>query len=533
MSNIKVLDVINTAENCRKQLIQVNQNKGIGTLSSATLPEAISDYSNSDMSAGQSGHEVRWIDIDGTCVKTYVQDGETAVPPFTPNIDPTYLEFDRWVCTASSLQNVTHRMDCGAYYQVKALEATDPLYLASGSIANTRPTIVKMYIYSESMSVTWYWANTSYSPTVYVDWGDGSAIESFIYSTNLTHTYTQVGDYVIRLVCSAYTWGINLGDPRIYTLYYGNNTSGGKIVQTMISSNMSSCDRLVLSEEVIAGITYNASSLYYFGTFGAQAVIIPYPQSQTWLYLPNQYTEILNYRKSLKYCIIEYGFTTLYPPYYDNCKTELDTLILPDSINRFYRTSPSLYSGIIPYYVRNLYAFTPIQIDDTNTQEATYWHSIISRVDNCNITFKGVITKGLFGDTVFNTGAGILPRRIDFTQVTSITENWAQVNNCIGCVEEILLPQDFDGSLLNIYGNNYSIPSNGLLDSNVIDIAQKLKDNSQTGVVNILRLSSYDKPRFNSIYMSPTGQPVDAGTTGAITLLEYITNKNWTVSFSA
>lgn len=95
MSNIKVLDVINTAENCRKQLIQVNQNKGIGTLSSATLPEAISDYSNSDMSAGQSGHEVRWIDIDGTCVKTYVQDGETAVPPFTPNIDPTYLEFDR------------------------------------------------------------------------------------------------------------------------------------------------------------------------------------------------------------------------------------------------------------------------------------------------------------------------------------------------------------------------------------------------------------------------------------------------------
>ena len=64
-------------------------------------------------------------------------------------------------------------------------------------------------------------------------------------------------------------------------------------------------------------------------------------------------------------------------------------------------------------------------------------------------------------------------------------------------------------------------------------MANKLKDN--TGLTaNTITFSTYShRTRMNTIYLDANGARVPYGTAGAVSILGFIQNKNWTVSFSS
>ena len=101
-------------------------------------------------------------------------------------------------------------------------------------------------------------------------------------------------------------------------------------------------------------------------------------------------------------------------------------------------------------------------------------------------------------------------------------------------IEQINIPLDFNVPLFTLSGNNYKgYPSIWLNDNNILSIAQNLKDNSNESTSNTLIFNTLDEFRFTHIFVDSTsGQQVSENTTGAITLLQYIQNKNWTVSFN-
>ena len=85
--------------------------------------------------------------------------------------------------------------------------------------------------------------------------------------------------------------------------------------------------------------------------------------------------------------------------------------------------------------------------------------------------------------------------------------------------------QDFD--------TNFDFRSTTCLETeSLIDIANKLKDN--TGLLaHTLTIHYASKPFMSTIYLDQFGKRVPYNTEGAVSLLEFIQNKNWTVSFNS
>ncbi len=532
MPDIKVLDIINVSETCRKELISTNQHYGIGTLNNATLPEAISDYKLYGTRVRPSGHEVRWIDIDGRCETTYVADGETAVAPFTPNYDPEYLEFSRWVCTAQSLQNVTHEMDCGAYYQPKALESTDPLYIfMNASSNNIRPSIYKINVDSSNLTITL----TINIPAgnCYIDWGDNT-IENATASSS--HTYSEAGRYILRFCAYAPTytrWGViqNITGCKCTAIYLGNHefvqTSNGSLTMTQLLK-YHPIEVIVISESwmkyVLTSYSGNINCGYY------KTLIYPFNSNNIYMMIPELTSVVSNYN-NLKYVIFEHGYTNV-TSIINYCAYYLDKLILPDSItNIAWNSFQSLTLG-------KLYASNTIISTESSFEDSAISFPILS-VDELNLKLA-FIPKFLFGRG--NSFASYYETRLPkiFTinnEVVSVAEKWCGIST--GWfngrkIEQINIPVDFNVHLFTLSGNNYKgYPSIWLTDNNILLIAQNLKDNSNESTSNTLMLNTLDEFRFTHIFVDSTsGQQVSENTTGAITLLQYIQNKNWTVSFS-
>lgn len=533
MSNIKVLDIINVSETCRKELISTNQHYGIDTSNSATLPEAISDYKLYGTKVRPEGHEVRWIDIDGRCETTYIADGEDAVAPFTPNYDPEYLEFNRWICTASSLQNVTHEMDCGAYYQPKALETTDPLYIfMNGNSDNIRPSIYKVTVDSSNLTITLsnYINSTGYC---YIDWGDNT-IE--VATTSSSHTYSEAGKYVLRFCAYAPTrtcYGAiqNITGCKCTAVYLGNHgfsSSSSNLVAMYQFLNSHPIEVIVISESCLK---YNPSS--YTKTIPCgyyKALIYPFNTNNTYMMIPICIQNTSGYN-NLKYIVFEYGYINV-SSNLQSCQYCLDKLILPDSITNInYRSFPGLN-------LRKLYALNVITSTESSSTDRDIWTPIVS-ADELDLKLTS-IPKFLFGEGSYQLSYSELRLPKIFTinnEVSSIAEKWCGISEVDfngRKIEQINIPLDFNVPLFTLSGNNSKgYPSIWLNDNNILSIAQNLKDNSNESTSNTLIFNTLDEFRFTHIFVDSTsGQQVLEGTAGAITLLQYIQNKNWTVSFS-
>ena len=112
---------------------------------------------------------------------------------------------------------------------------------------------------------------------------------------------------------------------------------------------------------------------------------------------------------------------------------------------------------------------------------------------------------------------------LNFTAIKEITipstTTGAYLNNAYN-IKKLTIPQDFNAV---IYIYSY------INDNELLSVIKKLKDNTGTSAKTITFALFY-KPRLNILSVL-NGEYVPYGTAGSISLLQYLTNKNWTVSW--
>jgi hypothetical protein len=146
-----------------------------GTYDVTQYASASVNVESSGGSGGEvgDGYKVRYIDVDGTVLKTeYVEEGGKLTPPSNPTYDSEYLEFNTWNYDIDNYV-VNRNTDVGASYRTK----TGDTYFFIRLTENIGLEIPTLRI----------------SGTTSIDWGDSTV------DTNLTHTYANYGDYVIKI----------------------------------------------------------------------------------------------------------------------------------------------------------------------------------------------------------------------------------------------------------------------------------------------------------------------------------------------
>lgn len=477
----EVLKLVNNAEISRQALIKSNNAKGVDTPKTATLTEAIALAGMVESEA--TGHKVRFIDIDGNCETIYVEDGGTAVPPYVPNYDEEYIEFDSWVMTAESLDNVTERIDCGALYRSKALVAGDKLYDAiaidNGSV-EVRPTIIKCS-FDETTGLNPTLSIGSLSPTtaiVYVDWGDGTAVETGTGSAtiNFTHTYSTKGRYVIR--------------------WWSNGTQAGQRPTNNYMLGSASLNNAIYAYYMGANVTYHYQSEFAYlncvlnntkGAVGSNG----FTNSCIPLVLYNGST-LSN--GACKYLVIPYGSNTNI--YYVLGTGVTGEVVLPNTIHG---------STNNPLQIDNV---TEIKLPQNSNQfqiATTYSLKRIVLNETSSVTINNAYSLQEF----------ITKNPTNNISITGTSKN----------LTTFIIPAEFSGDI-NIR-NSPNISKESLLL-----MATNLKDKSADNASGILNLSYGVKPILDSVFINVfTGAEAQNELDGD-TLAEYILSKNWTITYT-
>ena len=157
--------------------------RAINAKGGTLVNEKLSAYAAAidDLLPEEFGNRVRFIDFDGTVLKTqYVADGESATPPANPS--HTGLVFQGW---NTSLDDVLSHRDIGATYTTASNSAEFDVRM----VVRTGYTVT-FYPYLESGTLT-------------VDWGDGTT--DTITGTGrktVSYSYADYGDYTVKIKVS-------------------------------------------------------------------------------------------------------------------------------------------------------------------------------------------------------------------------------------------------------------------------------------------------------------------------------------------
>lgn len=199
-----------------------------GTLPTDKNTNNLSTAIDSIPTGGQPTQEgdfrVRFYDCDGTLLKEeWVNQGEDATPPVTPNYDPDRLTFRGWNHSYTNIQGNT---STGALYTVN----DHAIYY----FITLNPFV------SKTISFTY---NAATAGTI--DWGDGETTEiSSGSSISVSHTYNQSGNYIIKINnTSDYSDNIinnssSNVSPLLQKVYIGNQyiQTGGNYFYTSLAS---------------------------------------------------------------------------------------------------------------------------------------------------------------------------------------------------------------------------------------------------------------------------------------------------------
>ena len=155
-----------------------------GTMTLAEMPDRIAAIQTSGGSSSASPKDVNFYDYDGTIVASYslseVQ-SLTALPD-----GPTHdgLTFQGWNYTMEKVKAFTRPMNVGAMY-----------------ITDDGKTRLYIRIAAEGRMTVPLYISQTVANGVTIDWGDGSATQTLAGTGNVntTHTYANIGDYVITL----------------------------------------------------------------------------------------------------------------------------------------------------------------------------------------------------------------------------------------------------------------------------------------------------------------------------------------------
>ena len=260
-------------------------------------------------SSSASPNDVNFYDYDGTLVASYSLSEAQSLTAL-PN-GPTHdgLTFQGWNWSLEKINALTRPMNVGAMY-----------------ITDDGKTRLHIRIAAEGrMNVPLYISQTV-ANGVTIDWGDGSATETLAGTGNVntTHTYANIGDYVITL------------DPVDgCTLGFGNGTSSYCVLGSTGSNGRVYCNML---QAVQIGTSLTSIGNYAFRNC----------YSLTSITIPDGVTSIGNYAfqecYSLASITLPAGVTSIGKYAFQECYS-LASITIPESVtsidgNTFFNCRP-------------------------------------------------------------------------------------------------------------------------------------------------------------------------------------------------
>lgn len=515
MSKISAIDFANNVEYNRKRLIQHCRDNGLKINENEPLDNVVAINGQINISQPVDTFIVEFKDLDGNdfVPPQYVKKGESAViPEGYPELDSEYLEFVEWaVSGGDDLTNVERDILCLPHYQTKYDE-----------MSGQRPTYLICYFDDGGLSPT---LNFYTATNTYIDWGDGT--EPISATSSKTHTYANAGWYTIKIYGEKYA--------------IGGNTSYGSFTTATYRYSLR---KAYLSENVYtlpSHMFYNCNSLKY--------IVIPYNIIESLpmgfcsnsacllsVVLPKGITNTVNNREkghfagcqTLKNIIIPQGLKVIGSGMFRGCLS-LEKISLPNSVKSladyaFYQCAKmKSINGI-----ENIENFNNYCLNGCNCVESI---NLSDNITNINGSAFAECTK-LSSVSIPNTVVSIGEYAFSSTMLKEITIPSSVMtigtgifNSCYN-LKNVILYQDF-----NISGLSFTYSQ--LSDTCLVDIANKLKDNSNDTSKTISFGKSFNYLNIKSIYLNEYGERVDEGTDGALSWLEFVQNKNWTVSFSA
>lgn len=520
MPRIKFEEYAQNVETCRQTLINNAKSLKLNATDNLTLIEAV--QTNVNYIGGTKPldkYVTRFYDADGTLLQEeYISPGGSVTPPPAPNLDPEYLEFNRWVSAiGEQFDNLQHPVEYGANYRTKD---------------NKSYYFIKLWkdIHLEPISFKFYGGYYSTSKTLYIDWGDGSGIESIYFSSKYmtaTHQYTQYGDYVIKIGCP---------EGNLYDFYPVRQTSSNwisskldEIIQKMYLYNFS-----LYTNEIIPSTTYFPVIAYKHSSWNSQIFL-----------------ERLKYQPIIILSCDEDGggLSSLFfseSAYKDraiildsNLNGSInggalinhDVLITPKNMALTFSLTGSYRPDTHIYHLGRFMGTNSLNMYVTNSgtpYRAAYYYFTEEPV----FTFAGSSSSGYYINSTFNisfkdakwfwqyglVNSNIKAISVPEDYIDCATTAFAQARNLI----QLTLPSNWHISL-NLSGTP------NLSQSTIIHILQQLKDLTNTSSKSI----TFDillKPFITNLYLND--QYNVSNSTEGTSYIELAALKNWTVSFS-
>ena len=340
LDNLKFAQYVNEE---RKKLIKSTRERGVYVEDNATLSEVVARNSEIQPYEATSTDKisVTFLDADGTLLKReYLDIGGTATAPSNPILDSDYLTFSGWSDT--ELTNITESKTIYATYTTK-----------------DNATYIFIHIPTANKAISLSFDGTITS----VDWGDGTT------DATKSHTYSAIGDYVIKVV----------GGNSITNYILGGSSNNACVLKCYLSNTMTSIGQYTFSH------CYSLTNIYVpnnitrisQNTFehchSLNSVILPstiksidqgafeYCYSLTNINLPNNITSIGNYAfencYSLKNITLPNNIVTIGDQIFYYCYS-LTNINLPNNTTRIgyhaFAYCSSLTSITIPESVKSI-----------------------------------------------------------------------------------------------------------------------------------------------------------------------------------
>ena len=222
----------------------------ITALTTAPPPEVEKDW------------RVRFVDYDGTIIKsTWYNDGESvaALEPI-PNHSAEGLVNGAWNYLLSELQEIHCDFDVGANY-----------YTADDT------TNIYIRMITADSPVSGYISKVG-SGTLRADWGDGSYTDyTNTGEINFTHTYTDAGDYIIKLINYSGTFTYRLGRDDTSKTFIKGNVSRVELSSCAVSLTRYGLDTLAVLRVLVLPPTGITTVQWYAfrSDYSLRCVVIP------------------------------------------------------------------------------------------------------------------------------------------------------------------------------------------------------------------------------------------------------------------
>lgn len=510
MANIKVLDFAKNVEDNRQRLISNIRSKGGSISQSASLNAVVAENNALDVQGDKI--EVRWFDVNGALLKSeYLYNGENATPPETPTYDSAYLEFDEWA-SAIPYTNVYRDVDCGAVYRCKPDEnGWRWTHLFCNVDDNTGYSFTfSVYLYPNSV--------------LYVDKGDGSELIVYTATSYITHQttieYATAGQYVVRIYCDLsnseqtnwylsgsnnnYVFGNSTKDKAITKIYLGD---GYTQLYSYTFGNCSNCR--VINIPTTCLLLGNANVSNATTTFN------------------NLRCPILVFHKNLNVAYTNPSTNSAYIPINANCKVIIMSVGVHGKIS---------LNGLRKKFIEPETILYDYRINNWQYVEHVYIPEYVTATQTLNLSANAKSVKILGTVSAVQASTDTLPELYLPSCVVQLSGSSPQITKLsfdnpnltlpsnLPSLQELRLPKDYTKPLTLSNPQNFSRES-------LINVATQIKDNSASQDVLTIRFPSTSQGYANNIFLNAIGEEVSEDAPGAIPLLTFITNKNWTVSF--